>query len=424
MTMNKVKVVWVCSFSNPIVRSHYETKVPFLIRLIYKYKKNVSLEAKDSAVWNTNALTEFERYEDVELHVICPVRFLAKNQVRCVINGIHYYFFREENSSFIRWMIFQLINQYKATFQRNRNVIKKLVSEINPDVIHIIGAENPHYSLSALDMPTKTPLIVQLQALLCRLVQTTKDSVEKKDFTYKGELEKQIILRADYIGTRAQVFIDYIRNYIKKDARFLDITLAAVEPINTNLDNKEFDFVYFSVGINKAGIDAIEAFAIAHRKFPQLTLNIVGGYDDEYKAMLDRRMAELGIIDCVKFEGLLPTHDDVITQIRKSKYALLPLTMDLVPSTVREAMANGLPVVTSYTEGGTSELNKDAQCVLLSPVGNYEQMADNMVTLVSSSVLADEMRKNSEQFLKKAFGSNYEITRRWVEAYKQCLNSL
>lgn len=424
MTMNKVKVVWVCSFSNPIVRSHYETKVPFLIRLIYKYIKNVSLEAKDSAVWNTNALTEFERYEDVELHVICPVRFLAKNQVRCVINGIHYYFFREENSSFIRWMIFQLINQYKATFQRNRNVIKKLVSEINPDVIHIIGAENPHYSLSALDMPTKTPLIVQLQALLCRLVQTTKDSVEKKDFTYKGELEKQIILRADYIGTRAQVFIDYIRNYIKKDARFLDITLAAVEPINTNLDNKEFDFVYFSVGINKAGIDAIEAFAIAHRKFPQLTLNIVGGYDDKYKAMLDRRMAELGITNCVKFEGLLPTHDDVITQIRKSKYALLPLTMDLVPSTVREAMANGLPVVTSYTEGGTSELNKDAQCVLLSPVGNYEQMADNMVTLVSSSVLADEMRKNSEQFLKKAFGSNYEITRRWVEAYKQCLNSL
>lgn len=422
--MDKIKVVWVCSFSNPIVRSHYETKVPFLTKLIYKYVKNISSNTKDSAVWNTNALTEFERYEDVDLHVICPVRFLTKKQVRCEINGIHYYFFREENSSFIRWMLFQLINQYKAKFQRNRNVIKKLVSEINPDVIHIIGAENPHYSLSALDMPVRTPLIVQLQALLCRLVQTTKDSVEKKDFAYKGELEKQIILRADYIGTRAQIFIDYIRNYIKKDARFLDITLATVEPINTNLDKKEFDFVYFSVGINKAGIDAIEAFAIAHRRFPQLTLNIVGGYDDEYKAMLDRRMAELGITNCIKFEGLLPTHDDVITQIRKSKYALLPLTMDLVPSTVREAMANGLPVVTSYTEGGTSELNKDACCVLLSPVGNYEQMADNMVTLVSSPGLADEIRKNSELYLKKTFGSNYEITREWVEAYKMCLNNL
>lgn len=422
--MDKIKVVWVCSFSNPLVRSHYETRAPFLIRLIYKYVKNISLDARDSAVWNTNALTEFENYDDVDLHVICPVRFLTRKQVRCVINGIHYYFFREENSSFIRWIVFQMINQYKSKFKRNRNVIKRLVSEINPDVIHIIGAENPHYSLSAMDMPTQTPLIVQLQALLCRLVNTTQDPVEKKDFAYKGELEKQIILRADYIGTKAQVFIDYIRDNIKKDARFLDVTLATVEPINTNQDKKEYDFVYFSVGIKKAGIDAIEAFAIAHRQFPQLTMDIVGGYDDEYKSMLDRRLAELGITNCVKFEGLLPTHDDVIKQIRKSKYALLPLTMDLVPSTVREAMANGLPVVTSHTEGGTSELNKDALCVLLSPVGSFKEMADNMVKLVSSPELANEMCNNSQQFLKKAFGSNYEITRNWVEAYKHCLNRI
>ena len=84
--MDRIKVVWVCSFSNPLVRSHYETRAPFIIRLIYKYVKNIPLDARDSAVWNTNALTEFERFDDVDLHVICPVRFLIKKQVRCVIN--------------------------------------------------------------------------------------------------------------------------------------------------------------------------------------------------------------------------------------------------------------------------------------------------------------------------------------------------
>ena len=41
-----------------------------------------------------------------------------------------------------------------------------------------------------------------------------------------------------------------------------------------------------------------------------------------------------GIKDAVTFEGMLPTHDDVIAQIRKSRFALLPLRIDLTSGTI------------------------------------------------------------------------------------------
>ena len=64
--------------------------------------------------------------------------------------------------------------------------------------------------------------------------------------------------------------------------------------LNKNIE-KEYDFVYFSNNINKAGDDAVKAFAIAHRQNPSLTLNMVGGYDDEYYTHINMLMIELGV---------------------------------------------------------------------------------------------------------------------------------
>jgi len=89
----QIKVVWICSFSNPKVREHYDTKVNPVLRYILKKKGHSINLAGDFGIWNSNAINEFEKIKHVDLHIVSPIRYLSKKEVRFEINGIHYYFF-------------------------------------------------------------------------------------------------------------------------------------------------------------------------------------------------------------------------------------------------------------------------------------------------------------------------------------------
>ena len=408
----------ICSFSNPMVRKHYSTKVNPLLRYILAKKGQSTNENIDSAIWNTNSIREFEKIEEVELHVITPVRYLSEKEVKFKVNGIHYHFFREENSGLIKQIYYQLVTKHKSLFPVNRSYIKKYIRKMKPDIVHVIGAENPQYSLGLLDVPKDIPTILQLQALLERLVDTTQQPLEKVSFAYKGKLERQLIQRADYIGTEVKEFQEYIRTQIKPEAQFLDISIAMGKDIDLSETEKRYDFVYFSVNINKAGDDALKAFALVQKNHPKITLNVVGGYDEAFRKELDDIIAANGLQENVTFAGRLPTLDHVITEIRKAKYALLPLKMDFVPNTIREAMSNGLPVVTTITEGGTTELNRDSETVLLSAQGDYQGMAANIDRLLKEPGLAEKLQTNAAK-LESQQTNNYEMMLRWTEAYKR-----
>ena len=421
MENRKIRVAWVCSFSNEKMRARLTFDSGGCLKILYRLLGVTYGRGTDSAIWNTNAIEEMEKIDDVELHVICPVRGLAKKEVSYEENGIHYYFFREQNSNIVRFVLHQLLSKYTSLYKRNRRVISQLISEIQPDIVHVMGAENPYYSLSLLDVPSNIPTIIQLQALLTRLVNVTKVKEEKKSFYYKGLMEREIIKKADYIGTTLDDFKKFIIEEIKSDAQFLDISLAMAQKINIEQSEKQYNFVYFSANISKAGEEALESFILAHKRKPNITLDIVGGYDDAFKKKLDARIKEYGIESSVTFEGRLPSYDDVIKQIRKARFALLPLKMDFVPNTLHEAMANGLPVVTTVTEG-TPSLNEKRQCVLLSEQNDFQTMADNMIEIFEDEHLVDELRKNAATYEYER-SNNGSIIAKWIEAYKNIVQS-
>lgn len=416
----KLKIVWVCAFSNSKVREHYQVKPSLLIRLLYKFLKVKADHAVDYGVWNTNGVAEMAKRNDVELHIVSPIRNLSEPNADFEIDGIYYHYFREENSSLIRRIWYQLFTKNKSMFKRNRAKAMQIIKSIGPDLVHVIGAENPYYSTILLDVPKEIPTIVQLQTLLCKAVHETKNPREKKSFDYKGRIETLLFKKADYVGTSVTVFMDYIKKNINSKVVFLKLNLAVTEPVDFSYDKKEYDFVYFAAGIQKAVDDALEAFALAHKKIPSLTLDVVGGYSAELKSKLDNRIKELGIERAVLFEGKLATHEDVICQIKKSKFALLPLKIDIFPNTVREAMANGIPVVTTITENGTTRLNNKRESVLLSPKGDYQAMADNMLKLVNDPEFAKTIQTNASLTASERKSNELTINR-WVEAYHACV---
>lgn len=410
-----MKVAWICSFSNAEIRSILKYDNSLLNRYAFRLMGVDVTKKIDSAIWNSNAIKEAEKFSDIELHIVCLVRFLKDKRQDFVLRNVQYHFLREENSDWYRFLYHQLFTKFSSRFHKNRKAVKAVIDEISPDVVHVMGAENPYYSLSVLDIPTSIPIIVQLQTLLDRLKDVTKVKQEKVDCYYKGSLEKEIIIRADYIGTNVGAFRDYIINEIKPKARFLDISLAMAQNINLKECKKEYDFVYFASNICKAGEEALKTFAIIHQRHPELTLDIIGGYDETLKEKLDAIVLENNMQNAVTFEGRLETHDDVLSQIRKARYALIPLKMDFVPNTIREAMANGLPVVTTITNG-TPNLNIVRQSVMLSPQDDFEAMADNVELLLNDSTLANTLKENA--FLtEKERCNNSDIVKRWQEIY-------
>lgn len=417
MEERRIRVIWLCAYSDAELRSHLSFPWWYwgnVVRKIMGMKGNV-----DYAVWDSNALAEMRNQADrVDLHVIAPhggITHLHEFED----SGICYHIFWHE------WDImsekikrrFNLRNE--NAFPRNRRTISNLIARIQPDIVHVIGIENKFHSMAVLDIPKEIPVIAQLQTLVSDPRFKASCGVSEKEYAYNSEIEKRIIMRADYIGTPVTRFREIIASEIKPEAVFVDTSLALSEPVIQEDVKKEYDFVYFAADISKAADLAIEAFGQALKEKPDLTLDIIGGYSSELKISLDKRISELGISDNVIFEGKLPTHDDVIRQIKRSRFALLPLKIDLVSGTIRESMACGLPVVTTITPA-TPILNKKRECVLLSETGDHKAMAENMLRLVRDPQYASTISDNCVQTANERI-TNKEIVENYIKVYYDCL---
>lgn len=414
--MGKIKVAWICNFSNKELRSNLKFRKATIEKWIRRTAGKSTLENHDYGAWITNGIECFKSIEDVELHIIAPHHHISGRLQEFETEGIFYHIFSSEAYSLYHKLRVALTGKTIFSYKKNRQIILSIIEKVSPNIVHVIGAENEDYALSVLDLPTDIPIIVHLQTLLNDPEFIRRSPIYSD---YKRACEIKVLQRADYIGTTVEHFKELISESIVRHPKFVGIKLAVGEQPNRIPVPKKYDFVYFSVNINKSVDYAIEAFAIAQKQYPQITLDIIGGYSADYKRQIDNRIKELGIESNVIFEGLLPTHDDVLHHIHYSKFALLPLKVDMIAGTIREAMAAGLPVVTTITPA-TPKLNENRRSVLLSEKGDFQSMADNMIALINSNSLCHELVSNADITLMERY-NNDSAMREWVEAYSSIL---
>ncbi len=410
----KMKVAWICNVSNQEIRSHLDLKLP-LWRKFLKYFKlgNVEENIPDNSHWNTNAIVEFEKINTVDLHVVFVHPNMNRAKQHFTINGINFYGVTLGDTSF--WSTVKSHLHLGEDYCRTWKIITSIIKDINPDIVHVMGAENPSYSMSTLYLPKEIPILVQMQTILNDPGAGIPDTNSQK------KCEFDVINRANYIGTEIKQFANLIRANIKKDAVIVSTRLMVAEKANHLQEDKLFDYVYFANRISKSIDLAVEAFAIALKQHPEITLHIIGGATEPELAALNTRLDELECKSSVVIEGELPTHDDVMEHIRKARFALLPLKIDVVSGTIREAMWNGLPVVTTITSG-TPSLNDKRESVLLSETGDHSALAANICRLVENYDLAERLRKNASATVEEMFGDNGTKAKEWMAAYEACIN--
>lgn len=416
-----MKILWICHFSNHKVRQklHFSDNV---IETIFRFmlckpKQNRA----DFAAWITNGIDEIEKNNDIELHIISPHYGMKYKIEEFELNGIFYHFFKPDDNFFLKRKLNSLQIKKKNEYRRNRETIKKIVDKVNPDVIHMYGAENPYYSISGLDIDTERfPYIVSLQTLMLDEEFKCKYPISLEAYNHRAEIERKVLKNAKYIGSMIQKYRKIVWQDVNPNAIFTNTSLAVAENIKINESLKIYDFVYFAADIAKSVDFAIEAFALTCQKYPSLTLNIIGGYSYDFKQQLDNQISKLGIEGNVIFSGRLSTHEDVLKQIQKSKFALLPLKIDIISGTIREAMFSGIPVITTVTPG-TPSLNENRESILISEQCDFEAMSNNMMKLIEMPELANKLKENGFVTVNERWNNEKNINKLF-ETYLAIIN--
>ncbi len=153
---------------------------------------------------------------------------------------------------------------------------------------------------------------------------------------------------------------------------------------------------------------AVAAFAdLSARKGTPMTLTLVGAGPDEYTRRLHAMVDELGIGQSVSFTGRLPV-DSLPTLYREHDIFLFTsIWPEPFGLTFLEAMASGIPVI-STTVGGQSECLDDGENCLTFTAGDASSLAGNMERLMYDAALRRAIaitarRRVEDEFTMQAY---------------------
>ena len=132
---------------------------------------------------------------------------------------------------------------------------------------------------------------------------------------------------------------------------------------------------------------AISALDLVRRVRPDARLTIAGTGPEH--AALRRQAEQLGLTDAVCFAGRLD-RDAMAALYRDADIALNPSTVDNMPNSVLEALASGVPVV-STNVGGVPYIVQDGTSALLVPARDPQAMASAVLRLLENPKLAESL---------------------------------
>lgn len=412
----KIKVVWICHFSNKDVRAKIKTsygKFELFVRKLFG-KNNESFKNNDFAPWVNNLIHEFEQFENVELHIIAPVSDLIVRLSEFEIRDVKYHFFRGNLKFPFEHIVRKLLGS-KRSFINNKQSVKSLIKKINPDIVNLIGSENPYYSATILGIKD-IPIYVSAQT-----VYTNPDRLKlsgERD-QLRWNIEMKIHKKEKYFGCSGRLHYDLILQN-NPEAIIFKMFFPIQHPSEVKIEDKIYDFVSFSQSLSpkKGTNDAVKALAIVKKKFPDVSLNLIGNFDKSsaYGKDLLQQIGVLGLTENIIFTPYFPIHSDMHQYTQKSRFALLPVKLDVISGSIIEAILLDLPIVT-YKTTGTPYLNKDTECVLISDVGNIEALAANMIKLMESPELANVMRIKAKEFVNKTYDNTRSAKRLLADYY-------
>ena len=155
----------------------------------------------------------------------------------------------------------------------------------------------------------------------------------------------------------------------------------------------------------------LRAAAMVAKQYPHAQFVLVGeGKDTATLEQLKRLAADLGIKDNVYFPGY---RSDLVPVYETFDIFLLSSRREGLPNSILEAMAMGLPVVTTDV-AGAKELVLDGQTGYLLPQGDEIGIASALTTLTMNDTLRRQMGRMGRERVQREFSFSTRL--RCIEA--------
>jgi len=342
-------------------------------------------------VWITHLCSLFQGDSDVELHVVAP-NFYTNETVTMQLGSISYHFYRYK---------FDVPNvtSYMSTNPMNlskvNEEVKKIVSTIQPDLIHVHGCENPVYAAPSLELNTMYPCVFTVQRFnfMATGVTVLHDMVVK--------IEEMVLRQFTHFGVRTREMQDIIseRNPAGKHY-FHNYPVAWPKQIKSeHTDSEEYDVVFFARVTRDKGIfDLIEAATLIIKQRPEYRIRVYGPISVKDEPEIRNAVEKAGLTSVIAFMGNEQDQYQLHKAVSSARLCVLPTHADIVPGTIIESMLMKLPVV-SYAVGGTIEFNLDrTEKIRLVEKGDIQGLAAAQLELLENRAKRRGMANESYQF--------------------------
>ena len=161
---------------------------------------------------------------------------------------------------------------------------------------------------------------------------------------------------------------------------------------------------------------ALRAFQKVRRELPNARLQVAGSGAE--KQRLVELSCELGIDGSVAFLGRI-SNEDMPELYRSADIVVNPSLVDNMPISILEALASGIPVV-STNVGGVPVLVEHGKTAILVPPRDPEEMAVAVLGLVRDPAQYSRLRDAGMQLIQRYAWT--AVREQWIQAYAKALD--
>lgn len=262
--------------------------------------------------------------------------------------------------------------------------LRRRVKEINPDLV--ISFQTNQNALSVLATRGRNiPVIVSERG----------DPYQYHDIVAK--LKTRVINKAEGGVFQTKKAMQYYGEELQQRSVVIynPNTVTGIE--RPEKRNNEIAFVgRFDIHQKRQDL-AIEVFKIVAEAVPDVKLAFYGAGKEQ--EIIKKQACDLGIEDRVLFKGLVK---DVPNAIKDSRLFLMTSDFEGMPNALIEAMACGLPCVsTDCSPGGASELIQSGENGIVVPCGDAKAIAAAIVRLLNNKEEAEKMGVEAQKIVEE-----------------------
>lgn len=160
---------------------------------------------------------------------------------------------------------------------------------------------------------------------------------------------------------------------------------------------------------------AIRAFALIRASLPMARLTVAGSGPE--RSMLEHLVTDIGLGGSVRFTGRLD-NEMLPALYQEADVMINPSLVDNMPISILEALASGVPVV-STDAGGIPFLVTHGKNALLVPPARPDTMAEAVLRVLHDPILADHLTEEGLKLAQEYTWSN--VRDRLLAVYQQVL---